>query len=115
MKIDALHNKDKVFKESLDLFIDRSLDFFDLPEYTPVESLSTEITETSTKKAFTDFVFKLKSGKGCNLEWEDSITYDDLLRFASYNLDLSRKHKLEFVTVIVTNKYLCWFCSQRVM
>ena len=104
MKINSLHNKDKVFKESLDLFMSYSFDFFGLDNDIPLESLSTEITETTTKKAFADLVFKMISGIGRHYEWEDIIDLDDLLRFLCYNIEQSRKHKINFTTIIITNK-----------
>jgi len=102
-RIDTFQNQDKVLKESLSLFKGGSLDFLDeelSDEVTDV--LSTEITETSTKKAFADNALKLQSNKGIHTECEAQVSNDDMMRFASYNIDLSRLHGIPFTTVIIT-------------
>jgi hypothetical protein len=68
------------------------------------EILSTEITETTTLKAYGDNALKLSTNIGVSSEWEADVSRDDLMRFASYNIDLSRKHKIPFTTVIITAK-----------
>ena len=103
--IDLYQNQDKVLKESLSLFKGGSLDFLDeelSDEVTDV--LSTEITETTTKKAFADNALKLQSDKGVHTECEAQVSNDDMMRFASYNIDLSRLHGIPFTTVIITTK-----------
>ena len=103
--IDFLRNQDKVLKESFSLFKGGTLDFLDEDlsgEVTDI--LSPEVTETATKKAYGDNVFKLSNNKGIHLEWEARISEDDIMRFASYNIDFSRMHKLPFTTVIVTTQ-----------
>ena len=105
MHINTHHSKDKVFKESLDIFKDSTLSFLDPALDQPiVEILSVEITETTTKKAYADTAFKLADGTGMTLDWEDQVTMPDLTRFGSYNIDLTRKHGIDFETVIVTAK-----------
>ena len=47
---------------------------------------------------------KLSTNKGVSNEWEADVSEDDLMRFASYNIDLSRKHKIPFTTIIITTK-----------
>ena len=107
LQIDKVHNKDKVFKESLSLYKGRTFNFLrlDLPEIT--EMLSSEITEVKTVKAFADKVFKLANGKGLHMEWEADLSKDDMLRFFSYNVYLERKHGIQFTTVILTNNKPC--------
>ena len=103
--VDTLHNQDKVFKESFTLFKGGSLDFLDKEltgEVTDI--LSTEITETTTKKSYSDNALKLSTNIGIHNEWESQVSEDDLIRFGSYNLDLSRMHKIPFTTVIITAK-----------
>ena len=102
-KIDTIHNQDKVFKEALELFIGKNLDFFGL-EGILTEILSTEITETTTKKAYADNAFKTDDNKGLHFENEVDVSKDDIMRFCSYNIDLARKHKIAFTTIIVTLK-----------
>ena len=56
-RVDKLHNQDKVLKESLDLYNGGSLEFLDAElSSTVTDILSTEITETTTKKSFADKV-----------------------------------------------------------
>ena len=103
--VDTLHNQDKVFKESFSLFKGGSLDFLDAELSGEVtEILNTEITETATKKAYSDNALKLSTGKGIHSEWEAEIDNDDMVRFASYHIDLTRMHKIPFTTVIITTK-----------
>jgi len=68
------------------------------------EILTTEITETTTKKAYGDNAFKLSTNKGVHLEWEADISHPDMLRFASYHIDLTRMHSIAFTTVIITTR-----------
>ena len=103
--VNAHQNQDKVFKESMELFKGASLDFLGLNNQGIIEDiLSGEITETTTKKAHADKVFRVSGNKGLNAEWEADVSSDDMMRFASYNIDLSRKHKMPFETVVITNK-----------
>lgn len=63
--VNTHHNQDKVLKESFNLFKGGSLDFLDtglLGEVT--EILNTEITETTTKKAYVDNALKMSTNKG---------------------------------------------------
>jgi len=104
-KIDTLRNQDKVLKESINLFIGGSIDFLDKDLSGEVtEILSTEKTETITRKAYADSALKLSSNLGVHTEWEADINKDDLIRFGEYNLWLSRMHKIPFITIIVTAK-----------
>ncbi|MCL1996012.1 MAG: hypothetical protein FWG63_07400 [Defluviitaleaceae bacterium] len=103
MEINKHHNQDKVFKEALDLFLNKSLDFFGI-EQILTEILSTETTETTTKKSFADNAFKTATNEGVHFESEADISEADLIRFCSSNIDLTRKHKLPFTTIILTPK-----------
>ena len=103
--VNILHNQDHVFKESFSVFKGGSLDFLDEDlsgEVTDI--LSTEFTETSTKKSYSDNALKLLGNTGVHTEWEAGISEDDLMRFGEYNLQLSRMHKIPFTTVILTAK-----------
>jgi hypothetical protein len=103
--IDTLHNQDKVLKESFTLYKGRSLDFLDSHLTGEVtEILNTEMTETTTKKAYADNALKLSTGKGIHHEWEADISEDDMMRIGSYHIDLSRMHKISFTTIIITAK-----------
>jgi hypothetical protein len=103
--VDTLRNQDKVLKESFALYKGRSLDFLDSNLTGEVtEILNTEMTETTTKKAYADNALKLSTGKGIHHEWEADISEDDMMRIGSYHIDLSRMHKISFTTVIITAK-----------
>jgi len=103
--VDSHHNQDKVLKESLSLFQGGSLDFLDEELSGEVtEVLSTEITETTTKKSYGDNALKLSTNKGVHSEWEAEISEADMERFASYHIDLTRIHGITFTTVIITTK-----------
>ena len=103
--VNTHHNQDKVLKESFNLFKGGSLDFLDtglLGEVT--EILNTEITETTTKKAYVDNALKMSTNKGVHHEWEVKINSEDMKRFASYHIDLSRMHNIDFTTIIITTQ-----------
>jgi len=103
--IDMLYNQDKVLKESFALFKGRSLEFLDQELTGEVtEILGTEITETVTKKAHVDNAMRLSTNSGIHHEWEAHVSEDDMMRFGSTNLDLSRMHKIPFTTVIITTQ-----------
>ena len=104
-KVIRRHFPTPLFKESMELFIGVSLDFLEIETTEPItEILDSEMTETTTKKSYADKVFKTDNNKGIHLEWEASISIDDMARFASYNSDLFRKHGIVFETAIVTLK-----------
>ena len=103
--IDVLHNQDKVIKEALEIFKGKTLEFLDEKlEGEIVEILGSEITETITKKAYSENAYRLSNNTGMHIEWEARITKTCLMRIASYNIDMSRKYKIPFVTVIITAK-----------
>jgi hypothetical protein len=103
--VDTHQNQDKVLKETFDIYKGGTLEFLDAElDGEVTEILSAEITETTTKKAYGDDALKLSTNKGASVEWEADVSEDDIMRFASYNIDLSRKHKIPFTTVIITTK-----------
>ena len=98
-------NYDSVFKESLILFKDKTLDFLGLPHIAPiVEPLRTENVEITIRSEFADLTFGLADGSGINLESEVHLSREDLLRIGSYNLWLTREYKREFRTVVFVNQ-----------
>ena len=103
--INTLHNQDKVIKEALEIYKGKTLDFLDEKlDGEIVEILGSEVTETITKKAYSENAFKMSTNEGKHIEWESKISKEDLMRIAAYNIDLSRKHKIPFETVIITAK-----------
>ena len=94
-------NVDLVFKESLVLFKDKTLDFLGITNIAPItESLRTETVEIEVTWEFQDLAFATQDGRGIHFEEETNLSKDDLLRFLGYNTSLSRVHNREFVTVI---------------
>ena len=94
-------NIDAVFKESLTLFKDKTLDFLGITNIPPItELLGAEGIQIELKWDIGDLVFGTSDRCGLNLEEEVDLSHDDLLRFCGYNTGLSRLHKREFVTVI---------------
>lgn len=79
-KINMHNNKDRALKEALELFLGKSLDFFGI-EGSLTEILSTEITETTTKKAYGDNAFKTDKNEGFHFENEAHINKNDIIRF----------------------------------
>ena len=103
--VDSHHNQDKTLKESFALFKGGTLDFLDVEltgEVTDI--LSTEMTETVTRKSFSDKALKMSTNTGLHSEWEAEISEEDMMRFGAYNLQMSLMHKIPFTTVIITTK-----------
>ena len=97
-------NYDKVFKESILLFKDKTLAFAGLDLAAITEPLNPEHIEVTAKETHRDLLFKLEDGSGLHLEWQAKIEKDDLLRFLSYNVDSTRRYKTPFITVVFTKK-----------
>ena len=94
-------NYDPVFKEAMTLYQDKALDFLGLTGIAPItEPLRTESVEIEIKIEFRDLTFGTQDGRGLHFENEVDLSADDLLRFGSYNIGLSRVYKREFLTVI---------------
>ena len=100
--MDYFHkNYDPVFKESLILFKNKTLDFLGLSGIAPItEPLMTESIEIEIKIEIRDLSFGTQDGCGLHFEEEVDLSRDDMLRFCSYNTGLSRVYKREFITVI---------------
>ena len=94
-------NYDYVFKEALSIYKDKALDFLGLTGIAPItEPLRTETVEIEIKSEFRDLTFGTADGRGLHLEEEIDLLLEDLKRFGSYNLGLSRAYNREFMTVI---------------
>ena len=94
-------NIDAVFKESLTIFKDKTLDFLGITGIPPItELLGAEGIQIELKWDSGDLVFGTSDRRGLNLEEEVALSRDDLLRFCGYNTSLSRMHNREFITVI---------------
>ena len=94
-------NMDSVFKDSMVLFKDKALEFLGISNIAPItEHLGTESVQVEVTWEFMDLAFATKDGRGLHLEEEINLSKDDLLRFCSYNISLSRAHNREFVSVI---------------
>jgi hypothetical protein len=100
--MDNIHtNYDAVFKDALTLFKDKTLDFLGLHDIPPItEPLSAEAVNIEVKKDIFDLVFGLQDGRGLHIEEEVDLSYDDLLRFGVYHLNLNRAHKRKFISVV---------------
>ena len=98
---DIHRNYDPVFKEALVLFQDKALDFLGLTGVAPItEPLMTESVEIEIKIEIRDLTFGTQDGRGLHFEEEVNLSRDDLLRFGSYNIGLSRIYKREFITAV---------------
>jgi predicted transposase/invertase (TIGR01784 family) len=99
--MDINMNYDTVFKEAMVLFKDKSLDFLGLHGIAPIdEPLKTENVQIEINTEFLDLTFGLKDGRGVHFEEEVDLSRDDMLRFGTYHLGLSRVYKREFITVV---------------
>ena len=102
--IDIHTNYDAAFKEALVLYKNKTFGFLGLDMASIEEPLDTEHTEVKVKKTYAELAFGLSDKTGFHPEWEADISIDDMMRFADYNINLSRKYKIPFLTVIFTNK-----------
>ena len=94
-------NYDPVLKEAMTLYKNKALDFLGLTGIAPIsEPLRTESVEIEIKIEFSDLTFGTQDGRGLHFENEVDLSTDDLLRFGSYNIGLSRIYKREFLSVI---------------
>jgi hypothetical protein len=100
--MEEIHNNyDSVFKDAMVLFKDKTLEFLGLHGIAPItEPLSTEFVSVEVNSEILDLTFGLQDKRGLHLEEEVDLSNDDLLRFGSYHLELSRVYKREFITVI---------------
>jgi len=84
---DVHMNYDYVFKESLILFKDKTLEFLGLKNIAPIaEPLRTENVEIIIQSELADMTFALKDGRGIHFEEEINLSQDDLKRMLSYSL-----------------------------
>jgi hypothetical protein len=99
--MDIHNNYDAVFKDAITLYKDKTLDFLGLHGIAQIqEPLRTESVQIEIKSEFLDLTFGTADGRGLHLEEEVDLSQDDLLRFCSYNVGLSRTYKREFITVV---------------
>ena len=62
-------NYDRVFKNAVTVFKDKTLDFLGLHDIAPIsEPLRTENVEIIVKSELADLTFSLKDGRGINFE-----------------------------------------------
>jgi hypothetical protein len=96
-------NYDLVFKDALTLFKGKTLEFLGLSDYPAIgDPLQTETVNVAPEVEFSDLTFALSDGRGIHFEEEVDLSGDDLLRFCGYHVELSRRYKKKFVTVIFT-------------
>jgi len=95
-------NYDLAFKESLTLFENKTLDFLglDFPKITGV--LATEFAEVETRDEFVDLTFRLENGEILHIEEQTSLTEEDLIRFAHYDLRIFSKYRVRIHTVVLS-------------
>ena len=103
---DALYdNYDSVFKDSMLLYKGKLMEFCGFNgDLRITEPLKTETKEIVVTTDYSDMSFLMNNGKGLHMEEEVSISQDDIIRFCGYNIHLTRTYKIEFLTVILTNK-----------
>jgi len=87
------HNYDFVFKDSFNLFKNDIADFLKVELPGIASYLETEFAEIETNAERMDLNFKLEDGSILHLE-EVEISVDDLIRFASYDLKLYNRYKI---------------------
>ena len=98
-----MQNYDAVFKDSFTLFKDKTLRFLGIENDARItEILSTEKREVQVDTEFSDLTFKTDQGFGIHMEEELHLSRQDLYRFCGYHVDLSQRHGIDFVTVVLT-------------
>jgi hypothetical protein len=102
MKMDVdFHNYDKVFKDAFSIFNHKVLDFLgmDLPKIE--RFLETEFTEIETQGNRMDLNFLLEDGSILHLEEEVSLSKNDIIRYAAYDLKLYARYGTTINTVVL--------------
>jgi uncharacterized protein YuzE len=101
-KLDVdFHNYDKVFKDAFSIFNHKVLDFLgmDLPRIE--RFLETEFTEIETQGNRMDLNFLLEDGSILHLEEEVSLSKNDIIRYAAYDLKLYARYGTNINTVVL--------------
>jgi hypothetical protein len=96
-------NYDVVLKDAIAAYKDKSLDFLGINSKV-TELLNTENVEVEIHKTYNDLALRLDTNTGTGMEWEADISSADLLRFAAYNVALTRKFGIPFDAIIITKK-----------
>ncbi|MDR2193397.1 MAG: hypothetical protein LBP19_02880 [Treponema sp.] len=104
-RVEYIQNYDAVVKDSFTLFKNKTLSFLGIESDARItEILATEKREIQVDTEFSDLSFLTDKGYGIHIEEETDISRRDLYRFCGYQVDLSQKHGIDFVTVILTFK-----------
>lgn len=99
-------NYDRAFKDAFTTFKEKVPPFldFDLPQ---IDSfLETEFVEIQTKENRIDMNFLLKDKTILHLEEEVTLSHEDIIRFAEYDLKLYNRYETKIHTVV--------FCINKV-
>ena len=88
------HNYDFVFKDSFSLFKGDIADFLEVELPGIASYLETEFSEIETNAERMDLNFMLEDGSILHLEEEVEVSVDDLIRFASYDLKLYNRYRI---------------------
>lgn len=96
------HNYDLVFKESLSIFRNKTLDFLGLDLPIIVDFVKTEFCQIETHAMMCDLVFRLADGSILHLEEETAISRKDTIRFAMYDLQLLQEYNVNITTLVLT-------------
>ena len=100
MKI-SYHNYDVVLKDSFSVFDNKVLDFLKLDIPRIKGFIETEFATIETKKEGLDLNFLLEDNTILHIEEEAQLSNDDIIRFASYHLQLYKRYKTEITTVVI--------------
>jgi len=100
---DSHNNYDLSFKEALDLFKGKSLDFLGLKGHMPLdEALSTQLPRTESSFSDSDLAFAEGRDRGLHIEIGVVLCMPDLYRYCRYNIGLMEKHGRDFTTLVIT-------------
>jgi len=64
--------------------------------------LATEFAEVETRDEFVDLTFRLENGEILHIEEQTSLTKEDLIRFAHYDLRIFSKYHVRIHTVVLS-------------
>ena len=98
------HNYDIVFKESLSIFKNKTLDFLNLNLPPISDFVKTEFCEIETHDTFCDLVFWLADGSILHIEEETDLSRSDTIRFAMYDLQILKQYNVAITTLVFTLK-----------
>ena len=95
------HNNDVIMKSMAETFRDKSLKFFGLDTPRIVDVVPTVLPVLDVKVNRTDYIFLLEDSTYLHLEFQTTVSMENLYRFALYDARIINKDKVDVRTAVV--------------